>query len=518
MIARASALQYERYFTLTANAAGPIIARLDDFAMGDSMRKFSSARVAFLVFSFCAAAAISSPAQTFTTLASFNSTGGYTPNSGLVQGFNGNFYGTTSQSDGTNGLGTVFEITASGSLSTLNSFDYSDGATPLAGLLQGRNGNFYGTANLGGTNGAGTVFEVTPTGTLTALYNFCSVVSSQGLCGDGGSPAAGLVQASNGNFYGTTDTGGDGAGVGGTVFEITPAGILTTLHSFCAQYPSCGTDGRQPRGLMQASNGNLYGVTTSGGTNSHGTIFEITPTGTLTTLYSFCSLANCADGTSPVALVQATNGNFYGTARMGGFYNNSSCNVYGCGTVFEITPAGKLTTLHTFLFSDGSEPAALVQATDGNFYGVAGVGTTLNFGGTIFKITAAGAFTTLHTFDFTDGAYPDALVQATDGNFYGTASAGGADQVGAAFSLSVGLRPFVKTLPTAGKVGAKVLILGNKLSGTTSVSFNGTAATFTVVSNTEIKVSVPTGATTGAVKVTTPGGTLSSNIRFRVTP
>ena len=479
------------------------------------MKKLGSTKMACLVFAFCAATAIASPAQTFTTLANFSSTGGYTPNPGLVQGFSGNFYGTTYQSDGTNGLGTVFEITASGGLSTLNGFDYSDGAQPLAGLLQASNGNFYGTANLGGTNSAGTVFEVTPTGTLTALYNFCSVISSQGLCGDGLSPAAGLVQASNGNFYGTTATGGDGAGVGGTVFEITPAGKLTTLHSFCSQYPLCGTDGMNPRGLMQATDASFYGITYGGGANGHGIVFKITPAGELTTIYSFCALTNCTDGGTPAGLVQATSGNFYGTAIGGGFYNSTNCHVSGCGTIFEMTPAGRLTTLHTFHSTDGAGPEALLQATDGNFYGITVTGGT-NDEGTVFEITAAGTLTKLHTFDGIDGQYPDGLVQATDGSFYGTSAQGGVNEVGVVYSLSVGLGPFVETLPTAGKVGAKVLILGNNLTGTTSVTFNGTAATFTVVSNTEIKVSVPTGATTGTVKVTSPSGTLSSNVRFRV--
>jgi uncharacterized repeat protein (TIGR03803 family) len=481
------------------------------------MRKLSLAKISSIVFAFCVITAIASPAQTFNTLASFSTTGGYAPNPGLVQGFNGNFYGTTNQSDNSNGSGTVFEITASGTLTSLNSFNYSDGAQPVVGLVQASNGDLYGTTSSGGTQGAGTIFEVTPAGTLTALYNFCSVVSSQGLCGDG-LGGEGMVQASNGNFYGTTSTGGNGAGVSGTVFEITPAGKLTTLYSFCPNYPSCGTDGRSPLGLLQATNGNFYGVTSSGGNNAHGTIFEITPAGKLTTLYTFCSLTNCADGTNPVALVQATNGNFYGATRMGGFYNSLSCNVYGCGTIFELTPAGKLTTLYTFQFTDGSEPSALVQATDGNFYGTCGVGTTTDDGGTIFEITPAGILTILHSFNFTDGAYPNALVQATNGNFYGTTGAGGTNDVGAAFSLSVGLGPFVETLPTAAKVGRRIVILGNNLTGATSVTFNGKAATFAVVSGTEISATVPISATTGRVKVRTPSGVLSSNVQFRVTP
>jgi uncharacterized repeat protein (TIGR03803 family) len=463
--------------------------------------------MACIVFAFCAAAAVALPAQTFTILTSFNSTGGYNPNPTLVQGFNGNFYGTTYVSDEGNGLGTVFEITASGKMGALNSFNYNNGAQPMVGLVQAANGDLYGTTSYGGTNAAGTVFEVTPAGTLTTLYNFCSI----GVCADGYG-GAGLVQASNGNFYGTTLIGGADGNDDGTVFEITPAGVLTTLHSFD------GTDGSSPQGLVQAANGNFYGTAGGGGANGGGTIFEITPAGTLTTLYNFCSLELCADGRNPVTLLQASDGNFYGTSRNGGFGNTTNCQfIDGCGTVFELTPAGTLTTLHKFDFNVGSQPNALVQATDGNFYGIAGGGGIGNVG-MIFKITSAGTFTTLHTFDFNDGAYPNALMQATDGSFYGTTGAGGSNAVGVAFSLSVGLGPFVETLPTAAEVGAKVIILGNNLTGTTSVSFNGTAATFAVVSNTEIKATVPTGATTGAVEVTTPSGTLNSNVLFQVTP
>jgi uncharacterized repeat protein (TIGR03803 family) len=193
-----------------------------------------------------------------------------------------------------------------------------------------------------------------------------------------------------------------------------------------------------------------------------------------------------------------------------------------------MTPAGKLTTLISFSNSDGN-PQALVQGTDGNFYGttLSGGDLSCNEGygcGTVFKVTASGKLTTLHSFDGTDGVVPDALIQATNGNFYGTAGSGGTAQCppngggcGTVFSLSVGLGPFVETLPTSGNMGVAVTILGNNLTNTTSVTFNGTAATFTVNSTgAAIKTTVPSGATTGKVKVTTPHGTLTSNVNFRV--
>jgi uncharacterized repeat protein (TIGR03803 family) len=215
----------------------------------------------------------------------------------------GTSYGTTLNSNSGNGSGRVFKVTPTGVLSTLGSFNYSDGANPTAGLMLATTGNFYGTTTAGGANSGGVIFEITPTGTLSALYSFCSLVN----CSDGLGSNAPLVQAINGNFYGTAATGGANI-IDGTVFEITPPGTLTTLHSF-----NC-TDGRFPQGLVQAIDGNFCGTTNGGGANSFGTIFKITPAGVLTTLYNFCSLTNCADGTTPLTLVQATDGNFYGAA------------------------------------------------------------------------------------------------------------------------------------------------------------------------------------------------------------
>ncbi len=245
----------------------------------------------------------------------------------------------------------------------------------------------------------------------------------------------------------------------------------------------------------------------------------------LTTLYSFCSQTNCTDGNEPRGLVQAADGNFYGTTAFGGAYYNNYCSADpGCGTVFEITPAGVLTTLYSFCSQpncpDGGHPVGLVQATDGNFYGATEWGGA-NGHGTVFEITPSGTLTTLYSFcaqaNCADGANPEGrLMQATNGNLYGTTYYGGANVDGTVFSLSVGLGPFVETLPTSGNVGATVIILGNKLTDATSVTFNGTAATFTVVSSSEITTTVPTGATTGTVEVTIPSGTLSSNIAFQV--
>jgi uncharacterized repeat protein (TIGR03803 family) len=450
--------------------------------------------------------------EIFNTVANFNGTVGFEPFlMSLVQGIDGNLYGTTVL--GGTGDGTIFKVTPSGTLTTLHSFGGTDGLAPYAGLVLGTDGNFYGTTVGGGANsqcsgtgiqGCGTVFKITPGGTFTTLYSFAGT--------DGANPWAGLVQGTDGNFYGTTAYGG--ASSVGTVFKITSGGTLTTLHSFS------GSDGDfAVAALIQATDGNFYGTTGGGGAGSYGTVFRMTPSGTLTTLHSF----DLADGEVPeAALIQGTDGNLYSTTPGGGGGNCNSSGLQGCGTVFKITTGGTLTTLHSFVGSDGQWPyGPLIQATDGNLYGTTtagGASASCSVGcGTVFNISLGGTLTGLLSFDSTDGAAPyGGLVQATSGVFYGTTYTGGANNGGTIYSLTVGLGPFVETLPNSGKVGAAVKILGNNLKGATKVTFNGTAATFKVVSSTEITTKVPSGATTGKVQVVTPHGTLSSNVPFRV--
>jgi len=464
---------------------------------------------------FCVATAVAAQAQTLTTIQNFDSSNGAEPEyTSITQGVDGNLYGSTSQG-GSDLVGTVFKISPANQVSLVYSFDVTDGELPYGGPVQATNGTLYGTTTYGGANGAGSIYEFPPGGQLTTLYSFCSKAN----CADGERPWGSLIEATNGDLYGTTFTGG--AYDSGTVFKITPTkGKLTTLYNFCT-LQGCA-DGVAPySGLVQASNGNLYGTTSSGGANNRGTVFEITPTkGKLTTVYSFCQKTNCTDGAGPYGgLIQASNGNFYGTTYKGGV---NCVSDDGCGTVFEIPTKGMLKTLYNFCTqsncADGANPqVGLVQATDGKLYGTTWLGGA-NGDGTIFSITTKGAPNTLVTFDGSNGNQPwGVLFQATNGTLYGSTFMGGSDGYGTVFSLSVGLGPFVETLPTAGKVGTQVLILGDSLTGTTEVTFNGTAAQFTVVSGTEIKATVPTGATSGTVEVTTPNGTLKSNVIFRVT-
>jgi uncharacterized repeat protein (TIGR03803 family) len=420
---------------------------------------------------------------------------------GLIQATNGGLYGTT-WGGGANGDGTVFGIAPSGSLITLYSFCASascpDGSNPYFGLVLATNGELYGITTAGGASGKGTVFKITPSGTLATLHSFCA----DNGCADGSYPYAGLILAANGDLYGTTKAGG--ATGNGTVFEITPSGALTTLYSF-----SGGADGNAPQApLIQAADANLYGTTHSGGANGQGTVFKITPVGgKLTTLYSF---SGSDGGASQQGLVQAANGNLYGASKSGG--------VSGDGTVFQITTSGDLTTLYSFSGSDGRSPnSALIQATDGNLYGTTETGGA-GGAGTIFRITPGGELTTLYGFSGGAGSLYAGLLEATNGSLYGTTRNGGSAGDGTVFRLPVDLGPFVETLPASGKAGDSIRILGYFTGQPTGVAFNGTAAAFTVVSGTEISTVVPAGATTGTVEVTTPGGTLLSNATFSVTP
>ena len=384
---------------------------------------------------------------TFTSLISFNGTNGANPAAGLVQGPDGNFYGTA-QSGGASNSGTIFAISADGSFFT-NIYSFSggtNGAAPVGGLVIGTDGNFYGTTYAGGASNVGTVFQIATNGTFTQLAWLSGT--------NGANPDVTLVQAADGSFYGGTKYGGPypnstSGGTGyGTIFQVTTNGALTTPVLFA------GTNGANPTALVLGKDGNFYGATTWGGNNSQvpfgvGTIFRLSPDGTFTNLYLF---SGGNDGGFPQAgLVQGTDGIFYGTTQAGG--------PSSIGTVFRITPDGQFQSLFAFLSSsEGSYPyAALIQASDGNFYGTTYLGGVGSGGqrGTIFEITPAGNETPLILFTGPTGAYPGAspqspLVQGTDGNFYGTTLNGGVFTKGTVFRLSLPLAPAFKSIARSG--------------------------------------------------------------------
>ncbi len=370
-------------------------------------KNLTASLCAFMLAGMCWQTARGQTAQV-QALCSFNSTNGIIPFAGLCAGQDGSFYGTTT-GGGTNGdNGTVFKVTTSGLLTALASFAGTNGSDSQAGLTQGSDGNFYGTTTSGGTNGGwGTVFKMTTNGLLTSLTSFANT--------NGAFPYSGLTLGSDGNFYGTTFLGGSDSL--GLIFKVTTNGVLTPLMSFA------NTNGANPKaGLALGSDGNFYGTTTSGGTNGGwGTVFKVTTNGVLTSLVSF----NNTNGASPRAtLTPGNDGDFYGTTYYGGSNILGSSNSFG--TIFRVTTNGVLTSLVSFNNTNGAYPiGGLTFGSDGNFYGTTSSGGGGNLG-TAFQMTTNGMLTTLVSFNNTNGANPYAgWTLGSDGDFYGTTSGGG---------------------------------------------------------------------------------------------
>jgi uncharacterized repeat protein (TIGR03803 family) len=317
-------------------------------------------------------------------------------------------------------LGTIFRLSLDGILTRLLSFDGTNGSFPQSGLTLGRDGNFYGTTTSGGSNQFfGTVFRFTTNGTLATLASFDGTNS-------GSQPQCPLVMDANGELYGTTASGGPG--LRGTVFRLTTNGVLTTLVSFN------NINGATPRdGLILGDDGNFYGTTAVGGANNAGTVFRMTPAGALTTLFSFSN----SNGANPLGgLILGKDGFLYGTTGFGG-------TNLGFGTVFKITTNGDLTTLFSFHGTDGEEPSfRLIFGNDGKLYGTASFGGSSGSGpsaagaGSVFSITTNGTFATLVLFQGTNGSNPEAsLVVGPEGNLYGTTSQGGPGGGGTIFRI-----------------------------------------------------------------------------------
>ena len=411
-----------------------------------------------------AASAQAASGITFNSLYSFTGdTDGANPLSGLVADSSGNLYGTT-QFGGPNDTGSVYKITSSGAITPLHNFGEVDGSTdeedtdggvPVGALALGNDGNLYGTTSEGGAYGSGTIFQISPSGTFNTIYTFSSDINNNtDTYGntDGSSPTTALTLGRDGNFYGTTYYGGPNDS--GTVFKLSVSGTvgtIQTLYSFSSDVDSNtgeytgNSDGANPQAPVVFDNqGNLYGTTYYGGINDQGAIFELNPsTAQLTTLHSFSNVNSSAensDGVNPyAALVLGSDGNFYGTATGGG--------TGGFGTIFKITTSGMFTTLYSFTADnngnlDGGYPeAALVQGSDGNFYGTASVGGAGD-AGSIFSITPSGSFSPLYYFSTdsgsgnADGSMPSAPLLISNGIIYSTTVAGGLDEAGTVFALT----------------------------------------------------------------------------------
>jgi len=424
-----------------------------------------------------------------------------------VIGTDSNLYGTTFDG-GSNGDGTVYMMTPQGTLSTIHTFYGGDGFGPR-GLLFETNGVFYGTTKEGGAfvsssnDGYGTIFTITPQGILTTIHNFDST--------DGNTSDSGVVPG-NGTFYGTTYGGGAGStftgtnvsdsygdsvqNPPGTVYTVTAQGTVTTVHSFS------GADGANPgKEAVVGTDGDVYGTTLFGGANNAGTVYTISSAGTFTLLYSF---TGGDDGAYPKAqLVQGSDGNFYGTTLNGGGKAGlKRCGTIGCGTVFKITPQGTLTTLHDF---DGDPepavPGSLTLGPDGNFYGTSYTGGT-NHIGTVFMITPEGVVTTLHQFGGPDGSYPIAgLTLASDGSYYGTTTAGGANDDGVVFQVFIDTNCTVTLSATSITVPAKGGV------GKFTVKADSDCSWSAATTNSFITINSGSGAGDGTVDFTVPGNT-----------
>ena len=394
----------------------------------------------------------------------------YTPSNcsyGVSAGTDGNFYSTTGNNDGAGGLyGTVYKVTPTGTATTLHTFtNGTDGSYPYWPPIEGTNGTFYGTTQAQVTNS--TAYSVTSSGTFTTLHTFT---------GTDGQNVNGLVQGNDGNFYGSSQSGGTSND--GVIFKMTPTGTVTVLHNFA------GSDGAVGRwNLIQAKDGNFYGVTLNGGTNNAGVLYKITSTGTYTVLYNFPSTGNPATGNFPFSsLMQATNGLLYG-------FTGNEQGPWGWGTIYSYnTTTATFTTLYTFTGGTaGGQPIGpLLQNTNGLLYGTTFVGGNVS------------------------GANPCQTVE-NDGELVGVGGCG------TVFTLNIGAKPFIRLSSTSGKVGSQVGIFGQGFSSSSVVKFNGVQATKTTLSGTTyITATVPTGATSGNVTVTTGSTILTGTQKYTV--
>lgn len=440
-------------------------------------------------------------AQTVSTLYSFasnNNSSPILPQGPMAQGRDGDFYGISMAGDGCCGI--VYKISSTGVLAPLLAMAQSQG-TDCNGLVLGTDGNFYGSCYSDPTNN-GTLIKVTPTGTLTVLHTFVGTTT------DGCHPLAPPMQANDGNLYGTT--GFCGANNYGTVYKLTGAGAYSVLYSF--QGPP--NDTAEPLGLIQGSDGNLWGMG-NGWIVSEGGVFKISTAGKEALVYAF---KNDPDGAGPYTnLIEGLDGNYYGTTEDGGTARE--------GTVFKLTPKGVETVLYSFPNqTDGAYPQLpLTQGPDGILYGAA---TDCAGGGCaqagLFDITTKGVYNTLYLYPLvcSNCGQPFApLLLSTNGTFYSTTFQGGDASSGSFYSLSTTYAPFVSLLPATGSETAQVGILGQGFSKSSVVKFGGIPVTKgQLTGSTFILATVPAGALTGTVTVTTGTTTLTSNVTFKVKP
>ncbi|MBZ5546341.1 MAG: hypothetical protein LAO22_00060 [Acidobacteriia bacterium] len=484
------------------------------------VKKFSMAAVALTMLAtvvILAGIAIPAQAQTYAPLYNFgvvdSSQNG--PNGQLALGRDGNFYGTINQM-----RSEIYQITPGGGEKLLWKSPQSPDPAEQCynGLTLGSDGLLYGTCNLWDDNldNGGVIFKFDPThedDAPTVLYKFpfCSY-NTYGL--------GPLTLGTDGNLYGTTTgkNGCPGSYTYGIFYKITPAGQFTILHVFQG-IPEPGT----PSGpLTLGANGNFYGTSQIGGKPGDyngGTVYQITPKGKVSVLYSF---PNTGPYMPVAGVTQGADGKFYGTTNYGG--------TYGHGTIFQLVSTGTISVLHNFNYSvdhAGFPSFPLTLGTDGSLYAPS---LTFNMGGygpeSLFKITTKGVYTDLYNLlpatcaqGTADGCMLSSpLVLHPNGTFYGTTAQGGSVGRGVFYGLNTGLKPYIILQAPLGNIGTTLGIFGQGFSTASAVEFNGTLANFIVVSDTYLTATIPAGATKGYVTVTESSGTLKSAIKFTPKP
>jgi uncharacterized repeat protein (TIGR03803 family) len=439
-------------------------------------------------------------AQTVSTVYSFSGSDGEFPKPALAQGRDGMLYGTT-YLGGAYDEGTIFKLNPkNGQLMTLYTFTFTDGEFPAGGLTLATDGNFYGTSQLGGANGEGVLFRVSPTGVYTVLHAFTGG-------SDGNAPTTAPIETESGVLYGTSG----GAGGNGEVSALYK--FVISSGEFSAVYTIPSSFGNVPSPPVQINNGDFF-ISTDSSPSGCGSLLRITPAGVLKSSYTFSSCYS-KQGAEPNSIVAAADGNVYGTSSEGGI------SWVGGGTVFRDNPAtGIVSVVHGFgsVPNDGINGDGLMQATDGNFYGTTVEGGTPPDIGTIFKLSA-DAYTILASFP-SGGSTPPlpfAPTQHTTGTLYGVTFAGGTTSLGSVYSLDMGLGPFVSLVCDRARVGQQIQILGENFTGATAVTVNGAPVTsFHVASNSFMTAVIPAGVTTGPVVVTAPSGILTSNRNLQI--
>jgi uncharacterized repeat protein (TIGR03803 family) len=426
----------------------------------------------------------------------------------LIESADGNFYGAAAGGGtGLNAQGTIFKITPAGELSVIYSFaEEANGALPNGSspgaLVEGTDGFLYGLTLVNGANGLGTLFKLSKRGKIQVVHNFCGTEN----CSDGANPET-LTLGLDGNFYGGTASTGFPTSV---LFRMSPSGSYKVLHTFDSKSQP---DGTGVYNMLQAPDGNYYGTTVAGAQfNPYNSVFRFSPSsGEYTILHGFNTANINLPGVATSGLAMTSTGEFFGLEAFADLYKVSPSGAYH-----------KLGSLSSIQFFDGH----IIVGSDGNLWGDFAGGDCGSGQGIEFSASTSGSLLQSQAFDCnTIGEQPSAMLQAADGKFYGVTLGDGGGSTndvtnGTIWTLDAGLPApgptVVNFRPVSGAVGTKVIVQGSHLVGTTTVSVNGVSATFQVLTANYLSLTIPSGASSGPISVTNAGGTATSPKPFTV--